>query len=48
MAIVLVEQYVDFAAELADQFLVMERGEFIARGRGSEMDAAALRRMVSI
>ncbi len=48
MAIVLVEQYVDFAAELADQYLVMERGEFIARGRGSEMDAAALRRMVSI
>jgi urea transport system ATP-binding protein len=48
MAIVLVEQYVDFAAELADQYLVMERGEFIARGRGSEMDSAALRRMVSI
>jgi urea transport system ATP-binding protein len=48
MAIVLVEQYVDFAAELSDQYLVMERGEFIARGRGSEMDAAALRRMVSI
>jgi urea transport system ATP-binding protein len=48
MAIVLVEQYVDFAAGLADQYLVMERGEFIARGRGSEMDAGALRRMVSI
>jgi len=48
MAIVLVEQYVDFAAELADQYLVMERGEFIARGRGREMDADALRRMVSI
>ena len=48
MAIVLVEQYVDFAVELADQFLVMERGEFIARGRGSEMDAGELRRMVSI
>jgi urea transport system ATP-binding protein len=48
MAIVLVEQYVDFAAELADQYLVMERGEFISRGRGREMDADALRRMVSI
>jgi urea transport system ATP-binding protein len=34
MAIVLVEQYYDFAAELADQYLVMERGEIIARGRG--------------
>ena len=48
MAIVLVEQYVDFAAELADQYLVMERGEFIARGNGREMDADALRKMVSI
>jgi hypothetical protein len=27
---------------------VMERGEFISRGRGREMDADALRRMVSI
>ena len=32
MAIVLVEQYYDFAAELADQYLVMERGEIVARG----------------
>jgi len=46
--IVLVEQYVDFAAELADQYLVMERGEIIARGRGSEMDAGEVRRLVSI
>ncbi len=34
MAIVLVEQYYDFAAELADQYLVMERGEIIRAGRG--------------
>jgi ABC-type branched-subunit amino acid transport system ATPase component len=34
MAILLVEQYYDFAQELADQYLVMERGEVIARGRG--------------
>ena len=33
MAIVLVEQYYDFAAELADQYLVMERGEVVQRGR---------------
>src|SRR5439155_23139734 len=32
MAILLVEQYYDFARELADDFLVMQRGEFIARG----------------
>jgi hypothetical protein len=36
---VLVEQYYDFAAELADQYLVMERGEIIARGRGADMEA---------
>jgi urea transport system ATP-binding protein len=39
MAIVLVEQYYDFAAELADQYLVMERGEVVMRGRGADMAA---------
>jgi urea transport system ATP-binding protein len=48
MAIVLVEQYYDFAAELADQYLVMERGEIIARGQGSHMAADGVRAMVSI
>ncbi|BDI07078.1 urea ABC transporter ATP-binding subunit UrtE [Sphaerotilus microaerophilus] len=48
MAIVLVEQYYDFAAELADQYLVMERGEIIARGRGHEMEANGVRGLMSI
>ncbi|HEY1103185.1 MAG TPA: urea ABC transporter ATP-binding subunit UrtE, partial [Burkholderiaceae bacterium] len=48
MAIVLVEQYYDFAEELADQYLVMERGEFIARGPGSEMEAKGIRQLVAI
>ena len=48
MAIVLVEQYYDFAAELADQYLVMERGEIIQRGRGKDMAADGVRRMMSI
>jgi urea transport system ATP-binding protein len=48
MAIVLVEQYYDFARELADEFLVMQRGEFIARGKGSEMDAMGVRELVAI
>jgi urea transport system ATP-binding protein len=48
MAIVLVEQYYDFAAELADQYLVMERGEFIDRGRGDEMAAKGVRQVMSI
>jgi urea transport system ATP-binding protein len=37
MAILLVEQYFEFARELADRFVVMERGEIIAAG-----DRAAL------
>ncbi len=48
MAIVLVEQYYDFAAEIADQYLVMERGEVIARGRGKEMERDGVRQKMSI
>ena len=48
MAIVLVEQYYDFAAELADHYLVMERGEIIQRGRGKDMEAEGVRRLMSI
>lgn len=48
MAIVLVEQYYDFAEELADEYLVMERGVFIARGPGSEMQEKGIRQLVAI
>ena len=48
MAIVLVEQYYDFAAELADQYLVMERGEIVQRGRGADMAAEGVRAKMSI
>ncbi|MBK6469317.1 MAG: urea ABC transporter ATP-binding subunit UrtE [Betaproteobacteria bacterium] len=48
MAIVLVEQYYDFAAELADQYLVMERGEIVQRGRGADMEADGVRQRMSI
>ncbi len=48
MAIVLVEQYYDFAAELADQYLVMERGEIVQRGRGADMEADGVRARMSI
>ena len=48
MAIVLVEQYYDFAAEIADQYLVMERGEVVARGRGKDMEADGVRARMSI
>jgi urea transport system ATP-binding protein len=48
MAIVLVEQFYDFAAELADQYIVMERGEIIQRGRGADMEADGVRALMSI
>ncbi len=48
MAVVLVEQYYDFAAELADQYLVMERGEIVQRGRGADMQAEGARQRMSI
>ena len=48
MAILLVERYYDFAAELADQYLVMERGEIVQRGRGSDMQADGVRQKMSI
>jgi urea transport system ATP-binding protein len=48
MAIVLCEQYYDFAQELADDYLVMERGEVIARGLGKDMEAHGVRQLVAI
>ena len=48
MGILLCEQYYDFAQELADDYLVMERGEVIARGPGSEMEAKGIRQLVAI
>ena len=48
MAILLVEQYYDFARSLADQYLVMERGEIIRAGRGRDMAADGVRQMMSI
>jgi len=48
MAILLVEQYYDFARSLADQYLVMERGEIIARGAGADMDRDGVRELLSV
>ncbi len=48
MAIILVEQFYDFAAELADQYVVMERGEVIQSGRGAQMEAEGVRALMSI
>ncbi|MGE9551042.1 urea ABC transporter ATP-binding subunit UrtE [Erwinia amylovora] len=48
MAILLVEQFYDFAAELADSYLVMSRGEIVQRGRGESMEADGVRGLVTI
>jgi urea transport system ATP-binding protein len=48
MAILLVEQYYDFARALADHYLVMERGVIIARGAGANMEADGVRRMLAV
>ncbi|HGM5587443.1 urea ABC transporter ATP-binding subunit UrtE [Pseudomonas putida] len=48
MAILLVEQFYDFAEALADQYLVMARGEIIQRGRGENMQAEGVRGLVTI
>lgn len=48
MAILLVEQFYDFAAELADNYLLMSRGSIIQRGRGENMASEGVRGLVAI
>ncbi len=48
MAILLVEQYYDFARSLADQYLVMERGEIVRRGAGADMDRDGVRGLLAV
>ncbi|HSD38255.1 MAG TPA: urea ABC transporter ATP-binding subunit UrtE [Rhodocyclaceae bacterium] len=48
MAILLVEQYYDFAQSLADQYAVMARGEIVKAGPGSEMAAENVQSLVAI
>ncbi|HEY8552982.1 MAG TPA: urea ABC transporter ATP-binding subunit UrtE [Burkholderiales bacterium] len=48
MAILLVEQYFDFARALADQYLVMSRGEIVRRGAGADMDTPEVRRYLAV
>lgn len=48
MAVLLVEQYYEFARELADTVCVMQRGEIVARAKGSEMEEKGIRELVTI
>jgi len=48
MAIVLVEQYFDFARRLAQQYAVMDRGEIVLAGAADVMDEARVRRHLTV
>jgi urea transport system ATP-binding protein len=48
IAIVLVEQYLDFARELGDHFAVMERGAIVYSGSRDTIDEAALKRVLAL
>ena len=48
MAILLVEQYYDFAKSLADRYAVMSRGEVIKAGKGSDMDTDGVRELIAV
>jgi len=48
MAILLVEQYYDFSRSLADQYLVMQRGEIVKRGTGASMDRDGVKQMLAV
>ncbi|HPG03988.1 MAG TPA: urea ABC transporter ATP-binding subunit UrtE [Rhodoblastus sp.] len=48
MAIVLVEQYFDFAKELADDFIVMDRGSVVMAGDRASMNEKDVRQKISV
>jgi urea transport system ATP-binding protein len=48
MAIILVEQYLDFAKELGDHFAVMDRGAIVYSSDRDNLDEAALKRAMAI
>jgi urea transport system ATP-binding protein len=48
IAIVLVEQYLDFARELGDHFMVMDRGAIVYSAGRADLDEAAMRRAMAI
>ena len=48
IAILLCEQYFDFARELADHFVVLSRGEVVAQGDQTQMDSEDVKRHLSV
>jgi urea transport system ATP-binding protein len=48
ITILLVEQYLDFCRELADQVFIMDRGEIVHAGPASDLDRADVRRHLTV
>ena len=48
ITIVLVEQYLDFALELAQHYAILSRGEIVERGRIADLDPVAARRHLAL
>ncbi len=48
LAILLVEQYLDFAKELADTVAVMDRGEIVFAGTAGDLDLDEVRRHLTV
>jgi urea transport system ATP-binding protein len=48
IAILLCEQYFDFARELADRFVVLSRGEVVAQGDQTQMDSEEVKKHLSV
>jgi urea transport system ATP-binding protein len=48
MAILLVEQYFEFARDLADTYAVMDRGQVVLAGRRADMEERDVRRHLSV
>lgn len=48
MAILLVEQYFEFARDLADYYAVMDRGTLVLEGEGADMDEDKVRGLMSV
>jgi urea transport system ATP-binding protein len=48
MAILLVEQYYEFARELADRYIVLQRGEVVKSGAGAHMESEGVRGFMAV
>jgi hypothetical protein len=48
IAPLLVEQYLEFAREVADDLIVMDRGEVVVAGAKSEVDEGVVKRYLTV